>query len=209
MQWPAGIGAGPTPLPDPVPLPGGPLLDRVFFESGWLLAGVLVVLAVVAVCVLNGRGSLKRGLLAGGGLLVLAAASWLVSTLVTTPREAVRSQTRAVVDGVGRADAAVLDSLLTDDIEIRYPGFESPSRAGLMATIARQMGPGGQFQLSSWRISELQATLDGPALARSQVLVRATHASTRIPASAWVMLKWERGSDGLWRCFAVEPIDVR
>lgn len=209
LQLPAGIGTGAEVLPRPVPLPGAPLLDHLFFESPWLVAGPLGVLAVVAVFVFNGRAELRRGMLVGAALLATAIAAWLTAALVTTARESVRAGTRELIDAVATADVSRLDEMLSDDIEIRYPGFDSPTREGLLRVIGRVMGSGGMYALASWRVAEVQATLDGPALARSQVLVRATHAASRVPASAWVRLKWERGADGRWRCFAVEPIDVR
>ena len=34
LQWPSGVGMGPGPLADPVPLPGSPLIDQVLKEIG-------------------------------------------------------------------------------------------------------------------------------------------------------------------------------
>jgi len=169
----------------------------------------LAALAVVALFTYNARADLKRGLQAAGALLGSAVAAWVVSTFVVTPRETIRAQTRAVINAVARADVTALDPLLTNDIEIRYTGFDSPSKPALLARISDVMGERGQYHLASWRIAELQASIDGPAVARSQVLVRATHEATGLPASAWVVLIWKRQPDQTWRCSAVRPIDVR
>ena len=174
-----------------------------------LLSTPIAILAIVALFTANARADLRRGLLVCGGMLAGAAGLFLLATIVTTRHEEVRDATRRLVRAVATADRIEVDPLLATDIEIRYPGFASPDRATLLDIIQRQMGPGGPYHLSSHRIAEVQATLDGSALARSQVLVRATHAASAVPASAWVLMKWERGSDDRWRCFAVEPIEAR
>lgn len=197
------------PLARPVPLPEAPLLDILLFEQPWILSLPLGVVAIVALFLMNARARLGRGLIIAGSLALLAAAVWVCAALVTTPREHIRRSTRILVDAVASADMPATDAILAPDVRIRYRGFEAPSRPALLLAIERAMGPRGQYHLSSWRIAEIQATIDGPGLGRSQVLVRATHAQTAVPASAWVVLKWEREADGRWLCFAVEPIDVR
>lgn len=203
---PPGLGLGPN-LPTPPPLPSPPLLDTLLFEQPFLLAGLLAGLALVALFTYNARAQLKWGLITAVSLLAAGVIAWAVSTLVTTPRETIRANTRSLVNAVGRADVAAIDPLLTHDIEIRYPTFGSPSKAALLDRIAEAMGEGGVYRLQSWRIAELQATLDGPAAARAQVLVRATHDSG-VPASAWVLMVWKRQPDMTWRCSSVRPIDI-
>jgi ketosteroid isomerase-like protein len=204
---PPGLGLPGRPLPPPVPLEGSPLWERVLFEQPLLLGGPLVVLAVVALFTFNARGELKRGALASGALLAGAAALFLLAALVSTTHERVKAATRALVAAVATADVAAAGELLSEDAEIRYAGFSVPGRAGVLEAVGRNMSVGGPLHVASWGISELQSGLDGAALARSQVLVRATPSATGAPVSAWVLLKWERGADGAWRCFVVEPID--
>lgn len=196
-------------LTTPPPLPDPSLVDRVLFESPLLGPGPMVIAAVVAVFTMNARARLVKGLVIAATLLVVAGGLLALSTLITTPREAVLARTRELVGSVARADAGEVSEALSDDPEVRYAGFSAPSREALVATIVRTMGPGGVGELQSWRISELQGTIDGPRVARSQALVRATHKATALPASAWVLMHWERGEDGRWRCFAVEPLDIR
>ena len=206
--FPSGIGLPGQPLAPPIPLEGSPLWQRVLLEQPVLLGGPLIVLAIVAVFTFNARGDLKRGLLVGAAMLCAAGALWLLATLVTTDHERVRSATRRLVAAVATADIAAAGPLLTADIEIRYPGFSSPDRQGVLEAIQRYMSAGGEFHLATWGISEVQTGMDGRELARSQVLVRATPSRAGGPVSAWVLMKWEREGDGEWRCFAVEPIDA-
>ncbi|MEZ6234808.1 MAG: hypothetical protein R3B68_11515 [Phycisphaerales bacterium] len=194
--------------PPPNPLPAAPLLDRLLFEQPLLLSVPLGAGALVALFVFNARAQLKRGLLVALALAALAGLVWLASTLVETKRDAVRSNTRDLVNAIGRADTQRAGELLSDDPEIRYGVFRVPSRAALLVAIREAMGPGGRYELQSWRIAELQATIDGPSLARTQVLVRATEKSTGAPGSLWAVMQWEQDEQGRWRCFVVEPLNL-
>jgi hypothetical protein len=194
-------------------LPAAPLLERFLFEQPWLPMAILGVLAVVAVIAFAGRNQRRRGLIVAGTLVAAAAGVYLVSTLVTTERERLLERTRVAIGAVAAVDVAMLREVLSDNVFLRSDGDIArvqPSidgRDAIIDQVERQLG--NRFRITSWDVHDRQATLDGPNTARTLVRVGVDGDNFSRTHYSWWRLHWERGPDGVWRCFELEPLWIQ
>lgn len=185
------------------PLPQAPLFERVLLESPWPAVVLLLLAALVLFLVLNARAKLKPALLAGACVLLAAVGCYVVSVLVETPREKIKAGTRALVAATAEANRSELDRLLGDDLTMRVtrvpPTADKHMTMDLVEAIL-----GKQYRVNDHSILEMQATIDGPRLGRTQVRVRVGSEYGSIPS--WWRLDWELGADGQWRVRRIEAL---
>lgn len=185
------------------PLPSAPLLERFVLENPWPAAILLVLLGIAALVIFNARAKLKPGLISAGVLFVLAGGAYLTSVLVTTPREQMKQATRELVGATARVDLVELERLLSEDLSVRVPRLSRS--AGKSETInAVESILGSQYRVREHAILEMQATLDGPRLGRTQVRVRVGSDYGFLPS--WWRVDWELGPDGTWSARRVEAL---
>jgi len=197
--------------PDIPPLPEPSLHERLLFEMPLTSAIGIAVIAIITAIVLAGRSGARNatvtlviGLAAGAGLYALG-------TAVQTRREALLDRTRELVDATARADLDRLEPLLTPNATIEVP--QVPRVGTIDADVI--LDPGyleSQLEqrqgVDTYGIRELQATIDGPNVARSQVAVWILP-RTGNRTGTWWLIDWQQGPDGAWRARRIESLWIQ
>lgn len=200
-------------------LPAAPFFERWLLESPWLLMGVLVVLGVLGFLALSRQG---RSRPAAGALilgLVLAAMAFSISALVTTPRETLQGLTRDTIAAAATADTRRLGDLLEPQARAILPSPLPSVGGGRDALLdAVRQYPGGEYPIREHSVSAVQAVIDGPNTARTQVRVWARlnkeQAFYDAPIGSWWRLSWRRdpgsgpGQWGPWRITTIEMLQL-
>lgn len=192
-----------SPPPD---LPRPPWLESLLFERP--LPAVVALLLIAAIVAWTGwsRGR-SRMLLAASAVGLLAAGWGAMAMLVTTDREAVSRRSRDLVHAVAHVRIAQVAQLLDQDATLTY--FRAPSgldRDGILREVERTLG--GEYRVKEARVNSVQAAIDGPNLARTQVHVTVVPQATQFPHQSWWRLDWRRGTDRTWRAFSIEPLAI-
>jgi hypothetical protein len=189
-------------IPDPAPLPADPLWERWLLESPWPAAGLLALAGVVAFAVLNRRaragaaaGSLVAAILAGAGVILLAR-------FITTDRETLRARSASLVAAVASRDQALVGSLLAPTARLAKWPLALTGRDAIVDRV------GSVPAIHEWALLEAQASLDGPAVARTQIKLRITPDQTRAPNLSWWRLDWQRDAQGHWVVIQIEPLAI-
>ncbi len=199
--------------PDIPPLPAAPLLERFLFEQPWLPMAILGVLAIIAIMAFAGRNQRRRGFVVAGVLAACAAGVYVVSMLVTTERETLIERTKVAIGAVADVDVATLREVLLEDAYFRSEGDivrvvpSIDGRAEIIDQVERYLQ--NRYRVTSWDIHDRQATIDGPNTGRTLVRVGVDSDSFSRTHYSWWRLHWERGPDGLWRCFELEPLWIQ
>lgn len=204
----------------PAPLPKGPLLERLLFDQPWGTVALLAVLGLVAFLALRQQGKARQGtaVAAVAGALALGVA--IASTLVTTARERVRELTRELVHATASVDSPTLVRMLAPDARVSDPRhvlpFPFPSVVGrdaLLEHIAQRLGARGEWKLKDWSIARVEATLDGPQIARTHARIRVTPEVSAalgfsMSTTSWWRIDWRRSTPNAsdWQAFAIEPL---
>ncbi|MEO1278914.1 MAG: hypothetical protein AAFV77_08165 [Planctomycetota bacterium] len=196
--------------PPPIePLPPAPLLERFLLEQPLLPAIILGLLAVVAFIAFSNSGKRKVGLAVAAGLVLAAGAVYLTATLVTTTRETLLERTAELIGSTASADTAALARVLTDDASLNSSGDLArtiPSIDNVPSILSRvDQALSREFVIDRWVLADRQATLDGPNTGRTLVRVGVDGSNFSRTHYSWWRLHWERGSDGEWRCYEIEP----
>jgi len=190
-------------------LPPAPLLERFLFEQPLLPLAVLGLLAVIAGIAFASRNQRRRGVLVAGVLVALAGGVYLMSTLVTTEREELLARTEVLIGATARVDSTVLRDILTENASLRTTGdiervlASIEGRAEILSRAHQNLQ--GRYQVTQWAIVDRQATIDGPNVGRTLVRVGVDVEGFSRTHYSWWRLHWERGPDGQWRCFEIEP----
>lgn len=207
-----GAAGGGTAVPS-LPLP--PPIERYLLESPWIVIGALVMAGIIALFIFNQRSKARLGLLALLIAFVLAAAVFVTSTLVTTERERLDARTRELITLTAKAELGALRPILSENVQVRLGGV--PFRSGrdaILSDVDRLLAK--QYPISSIDISEVQCTIDGPNVARSQVHVRAKSSAAMYdaPAGSWWLIDWRRDLDpsgqgtGEWRAGGINMLQL-
>ena len=106
-------------------LPSSPLLARLFAESPWTLAFPLAAAAAVLAW-WGARNERARPILAGVGLLLLAAGTLAVAAFRVSPGEHAAETVRALVAAAERADLEALAAQFADDASMHYGSPQAP-----------------------------------------------------------------------------------
>ncbi len=194
-------------------LPPTPLLERFLFEQPLLPTAVLAVLAVIAAVAFLRRNQRKRGLIVAGVLAVVAGGVYLTATSVTTERETLLDRTEAVIGATAQAQGPILQDMLTENALLRTSGAIArvlPSVEGRDEIITKvEQNLGGRYRVTRWEILDRQATIDGPNVGRTLIRVGVEAEAASRTHYSWWRLHWERGPDGVWRCFELEPLWIQ
>jgi hypothetical protein len=197
----------------PPPLPLSPTLDRLLFEHGWMLPIVLAAAAIIVQRVLYAQGRGKASWIVLTGLMLVALAAGLTSRVVETEREALRRLTTALVETAARGDTRALAPMLAPEAQARdgsrvlpEPFADAIDREAILERVDRYLN--GSWKLKSWVVREVQATLDGPRVGRTQVRVTTTPEQVPFPFGSWWRIDWRRGpgEHDAWQAFAIEPV---
>jgi hypothetical protein len=195
-------------IPDPQPLPEGPLWSRLLFESPLPLVALLATAGVATILILNQRGDLRRGLRLGGPILAAAAALWLLATLVMTDRERLKASAIELVRAVAAGDAAATDRALAPDAVLRsFVDASGLPRDRVIERVERDFRKGGSLEVKEYAILEIQATTQGDRDGFVQLKLRATPQITGGPTFSWWRLDLSRDASGAWRTTGVDLLE--
>lgn len=185
------------------PLPKAPLIERFVLENPWPGVVLLLLAALAGFAALNARARLRDAMLVSTALLLAAVGLLIISARVQTPREQIFAETGALVAAVAKVNLPQLDRMLSDDLSVRVTRVpRSADKHAVMDLVESILGR--QYQVRDCFILEMQATIDGPRLGRSQVRVRADSAYGSIPS--WWRVDWELAADGRWRVRRIEAL---
>lgn len=185
-------------------LPGAPLIERLTLENPWALITFLVIAAAVTWIVLNRAGKQLRAFQAAAGLVLLAVGFWVLAAQVTTDRETTKLRTRQFVQAVAKADVQGVEEVLAPDARLyKVVGGDDGVPLDVILSQLHNFRPGATYEIGQAAILDLQSTIDGPKVARTQVRVRVTPVNGG-PVFAWFKLDWRRLPDGSWQAKGIE-----
>lgn len=178
----------------------------------WPLAAALALAGLAVAFMVRARWRVPIA----GALGALAGATLAAGILVTTDRERLVTTTRDLIDATARANTIALagmlapDARLVVDVPIAEAGLR-PTGAGIerdaiLKLVADTLG--GQWPLKEHDILEVQSTLVGPGVGRTQVRVRAVLEAIGLPIASWWRIEWRRDPDGSWRAVGVRLLHV-
>lgn len=193
------------------PLPDPPFLRLILLESPTPLIGICLVAAVVTFMVLNNRAKGRAAVLAAMGLILLAAGFYSLAAGITTDRERVIESTKRLIGHTARVELDELSPLLAPDVrlETSIRSNDIPlgkGRTWLLDSVRSTLG--GRYAVTDPAVLELQAVLDGPSVARSQVRVRVTPQGSGLPILSWWRLDWRKRDDQSWEATVIEPLAI-
>lgn len=194
-------------------LPAAPAFERFLFEQPWPVSILLALLAILAWLAFRARGQRRRGSAVAAVLAALVLGVHALASSVTTDREAIVGRTVELIEATAAADVAALGGILASETTLRSEGAIRrvlPTIRGtgeILGQVERSLG--NQFRVTSVSMPDRQATLDGPNAGRSQVRVAVEAEAFSRTHVSWWRLHWERGPDGAWRCFEIEPLWIQ
>lgn len=165
-------------------------------EEPLVAALALGASGIVAATLLRRREQAKLAIPVGGGLLVLAIGVFVLGSLIQTGREKISEGSTAFVEAAVDGDLGALDSLILESAGLAASGstVDDNGRARIKALSRTQADAG---MIESWRVSRLQATIDGANTGTTQFRVRATPRGGRLTISWW-RLRWRQDASGVW-----------
>lgn len=169
------------------------------FDSPWLvIAGLAITWTLLRIA--GRRSGNKRLLHLSWVALGLIGALWLSATLVTTPREELESQLKALLDAVEDQDIARFREVVLPEAMTRFP------LNGMDVNRASELDRDAvEAQLNRAKFDDIillnsTAVVDGPTQGATLIRVRAEGASGGVQGmhfSEWA-IRWRR-VDGQWR----------
>ncbi len=202
---------GRNPLASAPRLPDAPLLERWLYEAPWTPAVALTLLGLLAAWLLlragqagaQGRWAVLAactGALAGTGLVLLASS-------VTTMREVLVERTRGLVVAVLAGDAATVERELSPSFALTLLGRQS-SRGRDYVVSAVRGDIAARFNAKASELRWVRASMDGPAVARTQVSLLASSELMGGPTPTVWMIHWRADAQGRWYVGRLEAQEI-
>lgn len=197
-------------VPDPPPLDEGGGLARVgvvLFESPWVLAGAIALVAVISFFWFQHRAQLRRGLtaLALGG--AVAGGLGLLSSFVVTDREKMGQSANSLVGAVAGADVAGLRRVLTGDAKLYYLGQLDVD--AILNRVEAQFASGNTYSVRDWAITRMQRQVESNGRGVMQIKVRVRPERMEMNHHSWWRLDMVKGDDGQFRVQGITPIAIQ
>ncbi|MEO1510828.1 MAG: hypothetical protein AAFU70_02040, partial [Planctomycetota bacterium] len=127
---------------------------------------------------------------------------WLTAGLVRTDREVLIERTDTLISAVAEVDGAALRRLVTDRVRLDAGGFAGVTgREELISTAEARLR--GNYEPERYDVKEIQAVVDGPVTARSQVSIVVDVPLASNVGSVWE-IDWRRNDEGQWLANEVE-----
>ncbi len=194
-------------------LPDPPALAYYIFENPWPLTIGLGVCGLVAMLVLRRHGQWREGKTIFACAAVLATLVVGLGYGVTTPRETLRARTRELIDLAAAVKATELRELLTEQARVGVFSSHFGGVRGREEVLkAVQTYLGDSHPLESHEIGPVQAVVDGPNVARTQVRVWVKPQKDQqlygVATGAWFRLDWKREEQGPWRVVAITIMQI-
>lgn len=189
-----------------------PAFAYYIFENPWPLTILLGVFGLVALVVLQRRGQPREGKSIFAGAAVLATLVAATGFAVTTERETLRARTRELVDLTAAVRTTELRDLLTEQVRVGVIStfVGARGREEVLTEIRKKLGD--EIRLESHEIGPVQAVIDGPNVARTQVRVWVKPQKDQqlygVATGAWFRIDWTRNGDGPWKVVAITIMQV-
>lgn len=188
-----------------------PVLTTYLLESPWPVVAGLIAAGLAALWWMNRAGKVRRGVRVLLAALALAAGVAILASVVTTERETLRGRTAELVKATATADTNGLRDMLTDRVRVMAFG-PVPMPDGKQAVLdAVRSYLVDQYPLKEHTIGAVQAIVDGPNTARTQVRAWVKFKDGDLYNSAigsWWRLTWTRSADGPWRVSGIEVMQI-
>jgi hypothetical protein len=194
------VNYSPQSLTEPL----GPMVW--ILEQPLVGALTLAAIGIGTLALLKRRDQQRLGLSIGAPLVVLAAAIFVVGSLVETDRERIEDASRAFVVAAVAGDLAELDRLILAEAALAISGRTAADDGrDRIEQLSKSQAQAGVIE--SWRVSRMQSTLDGQNVGTTQFRVRVT-ARVGDPALTWWKLHWRRDAQGVWRIWSIDCLAV-
>ena len=190
-------------------LPDPPALAHYFLENPWPVAIAAAVTGVVVSILARRQAKAAAGTRVMFAGIALACAVLLLGYIVTTEREVLRQRTRELADSAAAGRTVNLQEFLTE--QARIAPF-SPVYAGARGRDDILRDVRAQFErfgpLETYKLGPVQAIVDGPNVARTQVRVWAKPRKNAqilgMASGFWVRIDWRREREaGPWIAGAI------
>ena len=194
------LNYAPARLTEPI----GPMVWAL--EQPLVSALALFVLGIVCASLLWRRDQARLGLIVGGALIALAAAVMALGTLVVTDREQIGMGSRTFVIAAVDGDMEALDRVMLEEAALAGSG-RTVADDGRERIKRLSQAQAQAALIESWRISRLQARIDGPNVGTTQFRVRMTPRGG-LPTLSWWRLHWRRDAQGVWRIGTIDCLAI-
>lgn len=190
----------------PADLPSGSLIPGILFDNP--VPGVLVLAVVTLIAIVVLRATPKRASVAALIGCLFVAVLFALDAYVVVPQETLRSETRRLIAATAAADADAVGAMIEDDAEVVVPviGQRIEGSGPILAAISRYLGT--LYPLESASVLELQASIDGANVARTQVLVRVRGSSDGFSNNSWWLIEWRLRGER-WRATKIEAVSIQ
>lgn len=197
----------PTNLPS---LPQAGWLEHWVFESPWIPAAALLVIALATLFALRHTDHTRR---AGWPIAIvgtlLAIGLVVAGQLVVTDHERLSDRADRLIQAAASADGSELNQLL--DESIRFDGnnmLPTGLRVG-KDTIIALANKHAKPIIKSAQVKEVRAGLYSPRVAQTQIKVHIS--SDFAPPNSWWLVDWTRPSpdSDQWTATHIEPIWIQ
>ncbi|MGV6815518.1 MAG: hypothetical protein ACWA5W_11015 [Phycisphaerales bacterium] len=202
-----------SPLFEPTNLPSLPetgLIDHWVYESPWIPAAAVLIIALATLFALRHTDRARRvgwpiaivGMLLASGLVV-------AGQLVVTDTEHLRHRADRLIQAAASADGSELNLLL--DESVRFDGnnkLPTGSRVG-KDTIIALSNKHAKPIIESAQVKEVHAGLYSPRVAQTQIKVHIS--SDFAPPNSWWLVDWTRPTPDStqWTVTHIEPIWIQ
>lgn len=192
---------GPAFQMAPPRLPGPPQATHWLLERPLTVGVALAALGALLFFVFARRTQVKQGAIAGGGVLALGVAMFVLGTVVTTDRERLIRGTEGFVRAVEEGDRDQAAALLSDRLTVRMGDTGSGLDRDWVLGAVELVGAGMEFE--RFGLGGMQATIDREGVGYTQFRVSTREARAGQSISWWKM-EWRRDRDGEWRAYDLE-----
>lgn len=187
-------------------------------ENPWPLGIALILASVLAYALLNARSRFKMAKVVAALLLLCGIGVIIAGSIITTEREVLREQTRALVDLTAKADTTQLRDMLQETASVLAFGVVPGPRGRDAILDAVRVNLGERYPIGEHSVGSVQACLDGKNVARTQVRVWVKPTEDQklydVSTGAWFRLDWqrdplaERGQFGPWRVSRITVMQI-
>lgn len=188
----------------------GSVLDRWVFEQPWPLGVGLLGAGMLVMYVLAARGEWKRGIGAGGALVLAGALVLIAGYMVTTTREHLVARGGAFVDAFFAADASAVGEMLDPAFRLSAAGREA--RGVDREAIKRLASGSAAFQVKQYDYAEQPGGSAAESSATTRFRVRVytpLRGYSGVPLTTMWEAQWSRsgGTGGAWAITSLDLLD--
>lgn len=190
-------------------LPDPPWLEHYTLEQPWFTVVALLALGLIGFALLNRSGRGRAAMMVGAAGVVLGVGVAALAMLVTTTREQLLDRTREFVDMAATGQVDRVEAMLASDVTMDIVGdVTAPARARLLQIVREDLN--GRWKVVEHRISRMRSTVDGEAVARTQMRVHVTPEVTKFPIGSWWIITWrkEAGPTDEWRVWSIQAQQI-